>query len=354
MKRFANARSGLTLIELVIATGLLSLLMIAVFSLLDGALSMWDKAEVRRELGDRNSGVMDLMAGELRSMEAGAHGDVWFDWYDFDTDGDELRETVWPRLRFVRQASAAEVARITALDPQPKQQSALVEVVYVVLPTSTTSPDHRSHGVLWRGVRLTSSDTQSFLAEDFFRRSGDPAPGSVEEVTGGVLWLGVLSATQTSIVRDGWEIGDELADAATAWDAWMKDRLDQSRHHWNVSGAGMPTVGDSALLPRRVRIELELERETDLRRRTKLAEVVTASDNTIQVDDPLRLPRNGEMIKIGGEWLEIRDRAGSRVTVKRGMRGSQSTVHEAGARIHYGERVVREVPIELYREDWNL
>src|SRR5690606_9507810 len=125
MTRIRHARSGFTLIELVIATGLLSLLMIAVFALLDGTLSMRDRAEVRRELGDRNSGVMDLMAGELRGMESGAHGDVWFDWYDFDTDGDELRETVWPRLRFVRQASAAEVARITALDPEPKRQPAL-------------------------------------------------------------------------------------------------------------------------------------------------------------------------------------------------------------------------------------
>jgi Flp pilus assembly pilin Flp len=354
MKRALSTRSGLTLIELVIATGLLSLLMIAVFSLLDGALSMWDKAEVRRELSDRNSGVMDLMAGELRGMESGAHGDAWLDWFDFDTDGDELRETAWPRLRFVRQASAAEVARITALDPEPKLQSALVEVVYVVLPRGGDSEDHRSLGVLWRGVRLVSSETQSFLADDYFRRTGDPAPGSVEEVTGGVLWLGVLCATQTSIVHDGWEVGEDLADAATAWDAWDRDRLDPTRHHWNVPGAGMPEVGDSALLPRRVRIELEMEREADLRRRTTVAEIVTASDNLIMVDDPQRLPRNGEMIKIGGEWLQITDRAGSRVTVRRGERGTQATVHQAGARIHYGERLVREVPIELYREDWNL
>lgn len=354
MKRNLGTRSGLTLIELVIATGLLSLLMIAVFSLLDGALSMWDKAEVRRELGDRNSGAMDLMAGELRGMESGAHGDAWFDWYDFDTDGDELRETVWPRLRFVRQASAGEVSRITALDATPKNQSALVEVVYVVLPSANKSPDHRSLGVLWRGVRMTTAETQSFLAEDFFRRDGNPAPGSVEEVTGGVLWLGVLCATQTSIVRGGWEIGEDLEDAATAWDAWKKDRLDSTRHRWNVLGAGMPKVGDSALLPRRIRIELEMEREADLRRRTRLSEIVTASDNLIIVDDPLRLPRNGEMIKIDGEWLEITNRAGSRVTVKRGRRGTEATVHEVGARIHFGERVAREVPIELYREDWNL
>ncbi|MCA8981474.1 MAG: prepilin-type N-terminal cleavage/methylation domain-containing protein [Planctomycetes bacterium] len=354
MKRPANARLGFTLVELVIATGLLALLMIAVFSLLDGALTMWDKAEVRRELGDRNSGVMDLMAGELRSMESGAHGDAWFDWFDFDTDGDELRETAWPRLRFVRQASAAEVARITALDPEPKLQPALVEVVYMVLPSNTDSLDHRSLGVLWRGVRLTSADTQSFLADDFFRRTGDPAPGSVEEVTGGVLWLGVLCATQTSIVHDGWELGDELADAATAWDAWSKDRLDPTRHPWNVPGAGMPAVGDSALLPRRVRIELVLEREADLRRRTRLADLVTASDNVIVVDDPHRIPARGELVKIDGEWLEVGERIGSRVMVKRGLRGTPATVHEAGARIHYGERLVREVPIELYREDWNL
>lgn len=354
MRRPRADKAGLTLIELVIATGLLALLMIAVFSLLDGTLSMWDKAEVRRELGDRNVGVLDMLAAELRSAESGPHGDLWIDWYDFDTDGDELRESVWPRLRFVRQASAAEIARITATRAEPQRQSALIEVVYAVLPVGESSDDRHSVGVLMRGVRLVGDDSQSFLDPDFFRSTGKPAPGSMEEVTGGVLWLGVLAATQTSIVHDGWTTGDGLADAATAWDAWSADRLDATRHAWNTPGAGMPEVADSALLPRRLRLELELERDADLRRRTRLASAATASDTQIEVDDPLRLPRDGAYVKIDGEWMQVVSRGANLVTVKRGQRGTEATVHASGARIHHGERMVREVPVELYREDWNL
>lgn len=354
MRAPRSNKAGLTLVELVIATGLLALLMIAVFSLLDGTLSMWDKAEVRRELGDRNVGVLDMLAGEVRGAESGPHGDLVIDWFDFDTDGDELRETVWPRLRFVRQASAAEVARITALRPQPERQPALIEVAYAVLPPGESTADDRSLGVLMRGVRMVDDDTQSFLDPDFFRSNGKPAPGSMEEVTGGVLWLGVLAATQTSIVHDGWSTGETLADAATAWDAWSAGRLDATRHTWNVAGAGMPDVGDSALLPRRMRFELELEREADLRRRTRLSSVATASDTQIEVDDPLRLPRDGEYVKIDGEWMQVVSRGSSLVTVKRGQRGTEATVHSTGARVHYGTRLVREVPVELYREDWNL
>jgi len=354
MRCTTRTRAGFTLLELVIATGLLALLMVAVFALLDGTLSMWDKAEVRRELGDRTSGVMELFAHDLRGMESGPEGDVWFDWYDFDTDGDELRETVWPRLRFVRQASAAEIARITSTDPEPQSQPALIEVCYAVLPIRKGDADRNSVGILMRGVRLKTAESQSLLADDFFRTNGQPAPGSLEEVTGGVLWLGVLSATQTSIVRAGWDIGDGLRDAATAWDAWGGDRLDPTRHAWNVPGAGMPTVDNDALLPRRVRIEVELERDADLRRRTRLNSPVAASDNLLEVDDVMRLPRNGHFIKIDGEWMELKSRVAGRATVRRGARGTDATVHAAGARIHHGERLVREVPVALYREDWNL
>jgi len=41
-------RRGLTLVELLIAVGLASMLMVAVFRLLDSSLALWNKGEVQR------------------------------------------------------------------------------------------------------------------------------------------------------------------------------------------------------------------------------------------------------------------------------------------------------------------
>jgi len=59
-------------------------------------------------------------------------------------------------------------------------------------------------------------------------------------------------------------------------------------------------------------------------------------------------------VLIHGEWMLVTDVAGRRVTVRRAQRGTDPRPHAAGSMVHYGLRMVREVPVELYREDWNL
>ena len=45
---------------------------------------------------------------------------------------------------------------------------------------------------------------------------------------------------------------------------------------------------------------------------------------------------------------------GRNVAVDRGQRGTKTAMHATGTMVHYGQRIVREVPIATYREDWNL
>jgi len=279
-------------------------------------------------------------------------------------------DTKWPRLRFVRQASAAEMLRLpgerekTAQSPDgvtalPRSDPGLTEVVWMVVPASLVDRDARAEGTIWRGERaVADASTKSFLAPDFIGHSNRPPAGAVEEVGGGLLWLGVLFATQTSIVHDEWRIAtspDCLECAATSWDAWKRDRPDRQVHAWNEPGAGMPAATSRALLPRRVRFEMELERPVDRMRRTRLAEATDIGESAIVVDDPQRLPREeGAYVLVDTEWMKTLSVAGSSVSVKRGERGTKSVSHAAGAMVHYGLRLVREVPIATYREDWNL
>ena len=156
-------------------------------------------------------------------------------------------------------------------------------------------------------------------------------------------------------MNDGWDTGDGLEHAATSWDAWNRERPDATWHPWNVAGAGMPRVKDRPLLPRRVRLEYELERPQDRRRRTRLVGALDAKRTSIVVDDGKFLPSGEDVhIKIGAEWMRVISVSGSRAVVRRGQRGTPPVTHAKGDMVHWGWRGMREVSIALYREDWNL
>ena len=116
----------------------------------------------------------------------------------------------------------------------------------------------------------------------------------------------------------------------------------------------MPIVDGQPLLPRRVRIELEFERPQDRRRRARTMQRIELTDVAFTVSDSRCLPKPGQHLKIDGEWMRVRDIRGDRVTVARGQRGSEIMAHDPGSMVHWGMALVREVPVALYREDWDL
>jgi hypothetical protein len=351
----APGARGLTLVELILALGLFSILMVAVFQLFDGSLSLWRRGETQRALLEQASAVGEVLAHDLRSMNGGLHGDLLAEWVAFDTDADGVNDTRWPRLRLVRHASAAELARSGAAPgavgtARPDE----IEVLWCVTPASS-EPDRRAEGLLWRGQRPRGGAGDSFFGDDFFPRSGTPPPGSADEVSGGVLWLAFAFASQTSVVHDGWSIGSGLADAQASWDAWGLGRPDRDVSEWNEPSAGMPSAREHALLPRRVRVELEIERPEDVKRRARLAEFLPADEVSLVLDDGRRIGRGEDAhVRVGGEWMRVRSVDGNRLVVERGVRGTEAVRHDAGVVVHQGQRLVREVPVALYREDWDL
>ena len=378
----APARSGLTLLELMVATLLAAILMTALLRLLDVSLDLWARGETGRQDLEQSATIGELFARDLSALHAGQQGDFLVEWHSFDVDGDEQLDRDWPRLRFVRNASAAELARLRAQsleaaglegpaggDPAPGAEAqppspplptghdatGLIEVCWAVLPAGA-GPDERGEGVLWRAERLLdATEGTSFLAENFFDSAGRPPGAVLNEVSGGVLWFGLQFATQTSVVHDGWRVGWELADAAASWDAWNGARPDVEQHPWNEAHPGMPAVDERPLLPRRVRLEMELESARDRRRRTRLLGGFDEKSTTLLVRNGEHLPRGrGARVLVGSEWMQIVSVRGDRVTVRRGVRSTRAVPHASGEMVHHGRVVVYEVPIPMYSDDWNL
>ena len=367
-RRSRAAKRGLTIIELVVAVGLLALLMASVFAVMRGFIGVWDKSESRRARVEESSAIGELLARDLAAVDGGGRGDFLAEWVLFDTNADDAVDTLWPRLRFVRHASAAELARLQARSTEKLPDQGLLEIVWVVVPAykGKKEIDRWSEGLLLRGEHIAQARDEanavpsanrdlSFFDTRFFSKSGEPTPGVLNEVTGGLLWFGFEFATQTTSLGEGWHLGDQLSDAATSWDAWRKARPNATVHTWNEPGAGMPKAKKRALLPRRVRLELEFERPREAQRRTRLAEVLPLGANTMLVDDEKRLPTTaGAFVKIDGEWMKLSSVTGRSVGVQRGMRGTRAANHERGARVHFGETYLREIPIRLSQEDWDL
>ncbi|MEW6072490.1 MAG: prepilin-type N-terminal cleavage/methylation domain-containing protein [Planctomycetota bacterium] len=350
-----SARRGFTLIELLLALSLLSILILALVRLLDTSLTIWDRTEGNRDVTEMGLAVTELLVDDLEAIEGGPRGDLLADWVKFDTDGDDLADTLWPRLRLVRASGAADLRRQDAGTGADPGARGLVEVCWALLPTREKDPDRRTVGVLWRGERrIGDEETLSFFAPRFFTAGNAPAPGSLNQVTGGVLWLEPTFAAQTSVVRDGWKVGSALADCAASWDAWGRERPDVALSDRNEPAVGMPAASDLPLLPRRIQVRLEIERPAELRRRTRLDEALEPDTTAFRVRDERRLPEAGTHIRIDEEWMAVVTRAGAEISVRRGQRGTRAAAHAAGALLHHGFAVVREVAVPVYREDWNL
>lgn len=340
-------RTGFTLVELLLAVGLLSILVLALVRLVDTSLTIWGRTEENRELLEVGGAVLELFSDDVHALEGGKRGDLVGDWMTFDVDHDQIAGMPWPRLRLVRHVAAA------ARDDQ--NVGGWAEVCWALLPDPEARGDERVLGVLWRGERaLLDPERLSFFDTGFFGPSGKAVPGSLEVVTGGVLWFEVWYATQTSLVHEGWELGDSLADCSASWDAWSKGRPSEERSFFNQPPAGMPAVKDLPVLPRRVRLMLELERPEDLRFRTRLAAELATEATSIEVRDGERLPGRDAMILIGEEWMRVLSVSGERVSVERGQRGTRAVAHPRDSLLHHGWPLVREIPVAMTREDWDL
>lgn len=353
----AARRAGFTMVELLLAVGLFSLLLVALLKLVDTALTIWERTDQQRELGEVAGAVMELLAEDVQALEGGARGDLLCDWALFDLDADGVNGMPRPRLRLVRHVGAAGIARLAPRTPGTDLETferARVEVVWALLPSETRGEEGLP-GRLVRGERLAEDDaTLSFFDLAFFGASGKPVPGATADVAGGVLWFEPWFATQTSVLHDGWSLGDDLDDCGASWDAWTRARPQDEFTALNRPAAGMPVAKDVPILPRRVRLVLELERPADLRRRTTLAAEVGPEAASFLVRDAARLPEQGRHILVGDEWMLVQGVSGERVTVARGQRGTRPLLHPAGALVHHGHRFEREIPVDLVREDWDL
>ncbi len=356
-------RAGLTLVELVLALGLFALLAVALVELLDTTLSIWEEAEVERERLGREAALVQWFERDLEFLAGGERGDLLFDWELVDVDGDGIATRPTARLRLVRRAVAEDFDRLGArrvlaggeVAPTPGTSRPLIEVLWALeLDGGAAGQPVRGDGRLLR-AECVLDGPPTYFDRDAFGAGGRVLAEGAQAIAAGVLHWELQFASQTTSLLGGWRVGEDLAAASSAWDARDGSRLAAAREHpLNAMAPGTPPFDGRPLLPRRVRLVIELERPDRTARRPRLRAPVGAEDLELLLGGARDLPRAGDLVLIGEEWVRVTSIVGERMNVVRGERGTRPIAHPEGSPVQFGDRIEREFTVPQHEEDWNL
>ena len=83
----------------------------------------------------------------------------------------------------------------------------------------------------------------------------------------------------------------------------------------------------------------------------KLGDGIDERSTFIHLTHTRGMPDGPSMVRIGGEWIEYREKSGNDlVTLRRGQRNTKAQAHPAGTPVHFGETFTTEVKLPVYRE----
>ncbi len=117
----------------------------------------------------------------------------------------------------------------------------------------------------------------------------------------------------------------------------------------------MPRPGPKPLLPRRIRLELEVQRTSDARRAAELVDGIDETTTTFEVTSGRRVSAAvGRHVMVGGEWMKVTAVRRDTVTVQRGTRATAARFHGPGVKLQFGSPMILDLPVVMYEDDWRV
>mgnify|MGYP001216375304 CR=1 FL=1 len=392
-------REGYTLMETLIAMGLLVVLGGGLVTLLSQSVSVWRTAERRGRLYEQGRALLDLVSADLRSTVVRVAGATDATWMRFLCDEDP--ESGFQRLRFVRSTSG-ELSdpilrhggeRVSSHAPfhyRGRRVSVEAEHNGLLAPGGimevfyTIDPRPGVHYV-WRGVRAPVGgagslfvDSNVVSSDDEGRASGDAAgtpladdrPFYLERfavpVAERVLFFGFRFWTPTTTTWDSVpplrnrSKGDE-SGPSLLWDSTRAligegEAFGGDDTYWKRRPGSLEEAWDD-VFPRFVEVTIVLLRD-DFELGPRLAADIGSSDHTLTLTAPIELSEDPleRLIFVDREWMGIESVSGRQLEVyNRGVRGTEARSHERGAQVRIGVVFRRVVAIPSFREreDWD-
>ncbi|GEM_PF-1498701 len=373
-----SSRSGVTLLELLVAFIIFVLMIGALVSLANTGLDTWTSGEGRKDIYDRAQMILRTVTEDLRGTvvenEIATDGRQELMPATLLCDFDKNRSL---RLRLVRSGDMDRVKVPPSLQITKRTPSMYTgdfwEVAYV--PHSDGSMN-----TLYRAVRYFDRRREYTLLrdEDIAWSGSEWFQRHATVLDRGVLFLGFRSWTQDtetwlpagsrvhtcsvarhrSLVqlagpgkcpvcqRPTVERVVQASEAASElWDSTR--RLEQGfRYHKRRQDPADPDF----VYPEIVQVVLVLESHASEIRGLRLDAPVGESDMVIRVTDTRGLSDPPGFVKIDSEWIEYEGRTYDEMRVRRrGSRGTKAAAHPQGSIVRFGETFVTEVRMPAFR-----
>lgn len=372
----SEAEQGFTLLELVVAMGLLTGFLLMLVRLLGTGVSLFDEGERGQELLDRAQAAaraardaVSATTGPQLVGRPGGHPDARLLVHEVTLAGTQvpvLRSTV--RLApaheeaLLRAAFAARAREDGASEQRTQEiveerlrawpRTGRGEMVLLPWPAG-------EDGVFWnlrQGERLAdplllepeATTLLELAAPEDLVIEPEQVLASTEVVATGLLHFEIELWSQRT---KGWDaIG--ATGAERTWDSARAGLLTSERE--SPSDFGLD-LGPSSLddprddvWPQWVRLTLVVARSPTAPPESRLSKALAENDKTLVVSRPEELPDPAEnpWLKVGSEWIRFSNVSGSVAHgLRRGSRGTERRAHAAGTPVRVGRLVVVHVPL---------
>lgn len=381
-----NARGGFTLLELLVAMGLLSVISVLSIRLLETSLDLWRTGEEQRDIQEQRTAVRSVVVSDLEAVHAGmgvgtpfvtrtTQGARSLHFARALDPGEEQRLLDDLRYRgglperyqgviasvertYQEKRQQFEEGKGEGAPPEPPRWYDLVphrgiaEVAYHVVPDPLAEDPnvlalYRGMTPMGLGSDLSSKELLNQIKQSPYETA------RFRKVAGSLLYCSWR-------FRTAWTRSWDLEPLSFAvWATSLGEYLAQPRRgrppedlrtpiaDWD-STRGTDDVLDD-VFPEAVRFTVTVLSEEERERPWRLAQALEVpttdsrgrsleKDRVVHLAGPTRrLPRNTDFIKVGAEWMRIDTIDGQDVTiVGRGERGTTPTDHPADTLVYFG------------------
>ncbi len=361
-------QAGFTVLELLVAMGLLAALGAFVMQLVGSSFDMYRRGDKRGDLYANAQHILELLETDLVAVHPGPDGRFLLEAEAMGGAGGGFllrlvrsiphSESEHPVLRKAGTRTSAS-ARYDGSDPGPGARedipppSGLMEVAWALLP-DPTDEEHPGVLTLYRGV-----SAPAFAAGGLF----DPAQegqrdeawvrAQLKPVATDILGLWLLCMGQGSASWEEQLVLEGRGNAQMALLNWDSTRGVLPPQLFPLARAGSATVPEDDIYPRAVRMVLQVARRDrpdawlrgSLREEHQVVGLTTTRD----------LPEEDEQdqcIKLGTEWMELGARSSGDVSVRRGVRRSRASALGPGTPVYVGRTFRKTVAIPGRRSFW--
>ncbi len=372
----APGKSGFTLIEMVTAAAVFSLLGVMLFSMVKSGMTMWKDGESSRDEIERGVHALNSISRELRlaftennPFGSRAEAQMLCDFVDYDRDGDSIPESRVQRLAFTRinaEERENEVLKTSGDEPLGRLYFTLFEndpdlvKEMGTLPTGglaealfmSYAPElgegQKSDGLLslYRGYRSPIGGEGSFFTAGNLLKPDD-IEFSLLPVLDEILHLEFRFWNQHTYTFDASLAGpDDLGGAGYTWDSTRAvlpedPAMSPNRFRFGLGDGSRDDVTDD-IFPERILITVEVRCSGGAEGLPRLTGDVKEDSINVPVDmtKPLERMKEGErFVRIDAEWIEFSSAGTGELVVKR--RGARNTLvsdHKRGSLVNYGRR----------------